>query len=376
MTLTVALRNLIHDKTRLVATLVGIVFSVVLVGGQLGFYVGASRMITSIIDHADADLWVMPVQTESIEDGLPLLTHDDRSQAIGITGVASATPLLSGFADWRRPDGATTHVLLLGLDPSSAAIRPWNVVEGRWGDGVLPRSVAVDRSYEDELGVHKLGDPAVVEEMSARVVAFTAGIRSFAQTPIVFTTLSQARTYYAVGGDKLTFLLVSLKPGADAGRVKAELARVIRNVDVLTPAEFRARALDRWLVQTGAGIALIGGALLSALIGTIIVAQTLYSSTNEYIKEFAMLRAIGSTSGYIFRVILAQAGITAVVGYIIGMACTLGLVGLSQGTALALVVTPGLAALLFALTLVIAAIAAIAAIFKVTRIDPAVVFAR
>ena len=58
MILTLAFRNLFHDRIRLAVTLVGILFSIVLVAVQLGLYLGASKMITANIDHADADLWI------------------------------------------------------------------------------------------------------------------------------------------------------------------------------------------------------------------------------------------------------------------------------------------------------------------------------
>jgi putative ABC transport system permease protein len=58
------------------------------------------------------------------------------------------------------------------------------------------------------------------------------------------------------------------------------------------------------------------------------------------------------------------------------MAIALVVVALSEQTALPIVMTPGLAALLLLLTLAMSAISAVSAIFKVTRIDPAMVFSR
>lgn len=376
MVATVALRNLVHDKTRLAATLVGIVFSVVLVGIQLGLYIGASRMITGPIDHAEADLWVMPVHTESLEDGLPLLRQDDRSRALAVPGVASAAPLMVHFADWQRPDGAITHVVVIGSGPDNEALRPWNVTAGRWDANAPARSVVVDRTYLGDLGIEGLGDAVAIEGASARVVALSDGIRSFSQSPLVFTTLNQARAFVQAGPDSLTYLLVRTQPGVDRAAVRDGLTRTLSNVEVLTPDEFSSRSLDRWLMQTGAGVALIGGAILGALVGAVIVAQTLYANTNEYLKEFAMLRAIGSSSSYIFKVIIAQAVVTAITGFVIGLSGTLVMVALSRNSPMPLVVTPHLAGALLGLTIIIAGVAAIAAIYRVTRIDPATVFAR
>jgi putative ABC transport system permease protein len=69
MTLTLAFRNLFHDRVRLAVTLIGILFSIVLVAVQLGLYLGSSYMITANIDHAKADLWITAFGAKSFEDG-------------------------------------------------------------------------------------------------------------------------------------------------------------------------------------------------------------------------------------------------------------------------------------------------------------------
>lgn len=167
-----------------------------------------------------------------------------------------------------------------------------------------------------------------------------------------------------------------MKPGADLETVRNDLKSRLESAEVLTKAEFRDRSLKTWLFKTGAGIALIGGALLGLLVGTVIVAQTLYSSTKDHLNEFATLRALGSSSGYIHKVILGQAGLSAVIGYSLGMIIALAVVFASRDTPLPLVMTPWLAAVLFAVTLFMCAISALSAIMKVTKIDPAMVFNR
>ena len=175
-----------------------------------------------------------------------------------------------------------------------------------------------------------------------RIAGLTEGIRSFTVTPYVFTTLNRARTLLDMPADKVTYVLVKLEPGADVEAVRNEIcARRVPDSEVLTKAEFRDRSLNHWLFATGAGVALIGGAILGLVVGTVIVAQTLYSSTKDHLNEFATLRALGSSSGYIHRVILAQAAFSAVLGYALGMIIALTIVYLSERTALPIVMTPG-----------------------------------
>jgi putative ABC transport system permease protein len=176
--------------------------------------------------------------------------------------------------------------------------------------------------------------------------------------------------------DQITYVVTKLAPGADPDTVREQIRSKVPDAEVLTKAEFRSRSLNHWLFATGAGVALLGGAVLGLVVGTVIVAQTLYSSTKDHLNEFATLRALGSSSGYIHRVIMAQAALSAVIGYILGMAIAIIIVTLSEETALPIVMTWPLAALLLGLTVAMCAISAVAAIGKVMRIDPAMVFNR
>ncbi len=176
--------------------------------------------------------------------------------------------------------------------------------------------------------------------------------------------------------NQASYALVNVAPGADLEEVRKDLEARLQDREVLTQQEFRNRSVDYWLFQTGAGAALIAGAALGMIVGVVIVAQTLYSSTKDHLNEFATLRALGASAGYIHKVILIQAMLSALVGYAIGMVLSMLVIWASKDSTLFIIMTPGLALLLFALTIGMCAIAAVSAIFKVTRIDPAGVFSR
>ena len=81
--------------------------------------------------------------------------------------------------------------------------------------------------------------------------------------------------------------------------MRTALAARLPDAEILTHDEFRKRSLDYWLFETGAGSALIAGAILGIIVGIVIVAQTLYASTKDHLNEFATLRALGASAGYI-----------------------------------------------------------------------------
>ena len=150
-----------------------------------------------------------------------------------------------------------------------------------------------------------------------RVVALTDGIRSFTTTPYVFVDLKNARMFTGTPRDRANDFLVRLNANADRVKVTEAIRGQIDDAEVLTTAEFRDRSRSFWLFGTGAGAALFAGALLGVIVGTVIVAQTLYSSTKDHLNEFATLRAIGSSNRYIYKVIIYQALINAVIGFAI-----------------------------------------------------------
>jgi putative ABC transport system permease protein len=376
MTFTLAFRNLFHDRIRLAVTLVGILFSIVLVAVQLGLYLGARNMITSMIDRADGDLWIMAYGTKNFEEAQPISVRE-KFAALSTPGVVSATPLVTSFAEWRKPEGGSTLVLLIGADAEDGGLRPWNLVEGDISGLGARDAVIVDKSYLPDLGIGGVGDTAQIGATRVRITGLTDGIRSFTTSPYIFTTLNRARALLDMPPDNVTYVLAKLEPGADIDAVRSAIrSKMSSDGEVLTKTEFRDRSLAHWLFATGAGVALIGGAVLGLIVGTVIVAQTLYSSTKDHLNEFATLRALGSSSGYIHRVILAQAALSAVLGYALGMVIAMTVVQLSENTALPIIMTPALAALLLGLTVAMCAISALSAIGKVMRIDPAMVFNR
>jgi putative ABC transport system permease protein len=374
MIFTLALRNLFHDGIRFVATLIGIVFSMALVTIQLGLYLGFADQVTSMIAHADADLWVVPKGITAFEQPA-LLEASERYGALSTPGVAAAASLVVAFAEWGKPSGESTTVVVIGTDPA-LGLAPWNLVEGTLADLNLPDAVIVDRTYLAILGMQRRGEIAQIENQAARVVALTDGIRSFTTAPYVFTLPDRARRYLGLASGDTTMLMVRLVAGADVDAVKQQIAARLTNAEVLTNAEFAARSREHWLFSTGAGFALLVGASLGLIVGTAIVAQTLYASTKDHLNEFATLRAIGSSANYIHKVILCQALVSAAIGFSLAGLAGLAAVYISRGSVMHVVVTPWLLALLLGLTVLMCVVSAFAAIAKVMRIDPAMVFVR
>jgi len=109
-------------------------------------------------------------------------------------------------------------------------------------------------------------------------------------------------------------------------------------------------------------------------VGIVVVAQTIYAATIDHIREFGTLKAMGATNGYIYRIILQQAVISALIGYAVGITAAIVAEISSRGGGANIVLPGAVRAGLFLLTLFMCVSAAMVSINKVTKIDPAMVF--
>jgi putative ABC transport system permease protein len=129
-----------------------------------------------------------------------------------------------------------------------------------------------------------------------------------------------------------------------------------------------------WMFTTGAGVAVLIAAVLGLVVGFVVVAQTIYATTMDHIREYGTLKAMGAPNSYVYKVIMKQAAISALIGYALGMIVSGFVVHASQAGGAAILMPPSMAVGMFFVTLLMCVGAALVSINKVTRIDPAMVF--
>lgn len=368
-----AIRNLLHDRVRLVVTLTGIVFSVVLSGIQLGLFVGFRHATSDLIRMSDADIWVRSRGVTHLEAAVPF-SEQTKYRVLAMPGVAAAEEYIVNFSGWKRPDGAEEGILLIGLEPTATMGRPWGLVEGRVEDLMQPDAAIVDELYRDKLGVERVGDVAEIRGHRVRVVGFTRGIRTFTTAPPVFVSYRNALAYLNLADDRTLFVLVRSQSRFAAAAVAERITATVPDVDARVTPEWRSQQESYWMFGTGAGITVLIAAGLGMLVGVVVVAQTIYAATVDHLKEYGTLKAMGAANRYIYRVIGQQALISACVGYAAGMGIALVVSAASlQGTTAILLPWPLVSGLAVA-TVGMCLIASIVSINKATRIDPAMVF--
>jgi len=190
----------------------------------------------------------------------------------------------------------------------------------------------------------------------------------------VFTTFKRAQEYARIPDDQTIFILAKLAPGANLEQVRQGILSSVENVEVFTSPEFSRMTQVYWMFTTGAGVAVLLAALLGLVVGFVVVAQTIYATTMDHLREYGTLKAMGAPNRYIYKVIIQQAAISAVIGYVVGMIVSVFVVRASQEGGAAILLPWPMAAGMFFLTLAMCVGAAMVSISKITRLDPAMVF--
>jgi putative ABC transport system permease protein len=369
---TLAKKILFHDRVKFSVAAAGVSISVLLIMVQLGLYLGFMGNASNLIDHADADIWVVNKGNENFDFAGPM---DDRVfyRVAETSGVAYAEQMLLTFGQFKLPAGGEQGVQVVGLQRNGRLLRPWNVIAGELGRMAEIDGVVVDRTEFGKLQIDAVGVRREISGVKAHVIALTDGIRSFTSSPFVFTNLDTARSYSHVGAHEITFVLCKAAPGVDLVELTARLNQ-IPNIDVYTKATLSKRTRAYWSSRTGVGVALFTTAMLGIIVGLVVVGQILYNGTLEHLREYGTLKAMGAENAAIVRVILFQALISAAVGFAVGGGLTIAARSAMKTAGMVVMLPPGLLVGTAVLTVLMCAAASLLSIVKVLSLDPATVF--
>ena len=368
------LKTLLHDRTRFFITVAGVAFAVTLVLAQVGLFVGLLDNATITIRKASADLWITSHNTANVD--FPQRFPETRVDRVrSVPGVQRADNLIVTFMSVATPSGAAENTVIYALKDFKAWNLPWDLKEGRVEDLRRGRYVFMDEGATRRFGSFRTEDTREIQETRLRIVGQTRGAQSFTTNPISFMDydLVQSMQPDFLGG-KTTYILVKLAPGADLEATRRELQRRLPYNYVFTSAQWAKKSRDYWVISTGLGLNAYLTVFLGCLVGVVVVAQTLYTSTMEHLKEFGTVKAIGGTNADIYRILARQATISALIGFGAGLAIALILVPLAGRAHLKLILPLPFVLAVAAGTVLMCLAAAMLSFRKVAGIDPGLVF--
>ncbi len=374
MAVDLATKSLLHDKLRFFITVSGVAFAVTLVFVQVGLFIGLMSNASLTIDQIDADLWITSHNTPNV-DFAHTFPETYIKRVRSIPGVAHADNLIVWFMNVNLPTGAVEGTEVYALENFETWNFPHNVVEGNLGDLRRGPYMVLDDSAKKRWGAFEVGEYREVLGRRLKVIGRTVDEKSFTTTPLTFMDyrMAQALNESDLRGNT-TYILVKLAPGADVETIRAEIQRRLPYNDVYTTDEWAKRSRSYWIESTGLGLNMYITVFLGCLVGIVVVAQTLYTSTMEHIREFGTVKAIGGGNGEIYKILGKQATIAAVAGFALGALQAFALRPVMAKIDLKLIIPTSLYAAVLIGAVLLCLSAAMISFRKVATIDPALVF--
>jgi putative ABC transport system permease protein len=381
----IALKMLTGDRAKYFALVFGIFFVSLVLTQQSSVFLGLmSRTYAPITDTGVADIWVSDPKVQYVDDIKPL--QDTALLRVrGVAGVEWAVPLYKSQLRARLHDGRFQSVHVFGLDDSSLAGGPPEMLEGSLDDLRRADAVIVDvngaRGKFSRPGPTpgspseplRVGDTLELNDHRAVVVGICRVSRTFQSQPVLYTTYSRATKFAPRERKLLSFVLVKAAAGADLEAL-CQTIRRDTGLAAYTKKGFRDLTMGYYMKYTGIPINFGTAVALGFLVGIAIAGQVFYSFTLENLRHFGALKAMGARNSVLLRMILLQALHVGVLGYGIGVGAASLFGFIFRGTELAFRLPWQLLLGSAAAVLVICCGAAALSLRTVLKLEPAVVF--
>jgi putative ABC transport system permease protein len=374
MAVDLATKSLLHDKLRFLITVSGVAFAVTLVFVQVGLFLGLMSNASLTIDQIDADLWVTSHNTPNV-DFAHTFPDTYIKRVRSTPGVAAADNLIVWFMNVNLPTGAVEGTEVYALENFERWNFPQNVVDGNVADLRRGPYMVLDDSAKKRWGNFEVGEYREVLGRRLKIIGRTVDAKSFTTTPLTFMDyrLAQSLNENTMRGNT-TYILVKLAPNADREAVRKELQSRLPYNDVFTKDEWARRSRTYWIDSTGLGLNMYITVFLGCLVGIVVVAQTLYTSTMEHIREFGTVKAIGGGNGDIYLILGKQATIAAIAGFALGALQAFALKPVMAKIDLKLIIPTQLYVFVLIGAIALCLGSALVSFRKVASIDPALVF--
>jgi putative ABC transport system permease protein len=359
----VARRNLLDNKVRLLISVGGVTFAIVLILVVQSLYQGFSRRLGTFAETVPVDLWV----TESDIGGFAyasLIPEARISQVAGVEGVRSVIPVYGKRVRVSYKAG-TNNIYALAFDVPASAARAAGL------DLPDPGQIVVDEVFADETGLEP-GDTLDFRGLPL-TISSVGNLSGTGLTQFAFNSAADAPKTIAIPGF-VNYLLVDVEPDSDPAAVAAAISRDVPGARALSKeafaAESRSEVSDLFLPIVGVLLA------VAALVGGAVVGVTIYTATVERAREYGVLRALGADKADLTKIVLTQSAFVGAAGFALGVPLAFAINALAESfvpefiTLIRAVDVAGA----FVAALIMSAVAAIIPIRKVATVDPATVF--
>ncbi|MBD0389304.1 MAG: FtsX-like permease family protein [Nostoc sp. C3-bin3] len=377
-----AWRQLMKEKTRLAVAVAGITFADMLMFIQLGFESALFDAAVKPHRNLQADLVLINPQFQTLFS-VKNFSRERLYQTLGYEGVQSVNSVYISTGQWRNPETRLERAILVwGVDPAQSPFKSPEIKQNQHHLKQLYQ-VLFDQAGRPEYGA--VGDifkktGKFDTELNSKSVfvkgLFTDGASFAADGNVITSDSTFLQLFPQRQPDRIEVGLITLKPDADSEKVRSQLVYGLpKDVRVITTVEFAKVERTYWEEGTGIGFIFGLGTAVGFIVGIVIVYQILYSDVSDHLPEYATLKAMGYTDNYLLGVLIQEALLLAILGFLPGFILSFGLYQVTYAaTMLPIFMKMERAIQVWILTVIMCSVSGAIAMRKLRSADPADVF--
>ncbi|MFM6406032.1 MAG: ABC transporter permease DevC [Microcystis sp.] len=376
-----ALLQLMKEKIRLSVAIAGIAFADILMFFQLGMLDALFDGVAKPHQLLQADLVLVNSQFQTLYL-VKEFPRERLQQTLAYEGVKSVTPLYIGFAQWRNPQTQINRsILVWGIDPINPPF-PLPALKSNQSQLKLLNRVLFDQGSRPEYGTipQLLNQSKKLEiqlnDKNVEVIGlFDIGASFVTDGNVITGDSTFINLFPEHKTNNITMGLIKLKSGADLQQIQAQIAANLpKDVKVVTPAQLAQTEIE-YSSDQGIGFVFGLGVIVGFIVGIVIVYQILYADVSDHLPEYATMKAMGYSDGYLLGVLIQASLLLAILGYIPGFFFSIGLYQLGySATQLPIMMKVSRAVMVLILTITMCAVSGVIAMNKLRSADPADIF--
>lgn len=294
--LTLTLRDLLFRRRQFLIAILGAALVLGMALVMSGMSASFRDEVRRTVDGVGADRWVLVEGASGPTTGLTAIPTEVADDLEADQGVQADPLIVVGQSV--TFDGATTTVNVFAHEPGGLGTP--ELVDGRAversGEAVADRRLGAD-----------VGDVLAVSGQAVTVVGETSGHTMFGGIPNVYVPLADAQLL-VFGGEPLA-TSIAVAGDLDEGE--------LLGFKVMTNAEVRADSL-RTMADAIESVDTTRAFMWA--VAAVIVAGLMFVSALERVRDFAVLKAMGASSGVLFASVAIQAVLVALLAAAVGAA--------------------------------------------------------
>ncbi len=312
MTLTLLQRLLWHHRFRSLLALMGFSLAIVLFLSQLGLLNAIRQVAVKLYQQFDFDLVILSKDYQFLYNA-PAFDKIRLLQAMADKDVIAQAGVNIAIQHWRNPKTQKqSSLMLVGIDRKADFIQS-EAIKHNLSQLEHNHFVLLDRLSAADYGSKTLGQQAEIGQYKVWVKGFfDLGMFFYAEGSAIVSN----RGFYAISRQnarQVSIGLLKVAAGVEPLLVKKRLQAMLPDdVLVLTRAQLLQQEQDYFIKVKPLGILLHIGMLTAFIVALVILLKTVFSQLHSYRPQYALLKAMGYSHFFIYRLAFIQFAALAV----------------------------------------------------------------